>query len=74
MNNETKLVKFMDSPKMSSYLLAIIVAEFDYVQSQTKRGTLVRIFAPLKQAKNASFALKDTVACLELYEEWFKMD
>lgn len=44
------------------------------MQSQTKRGTLVRIFTPLKQAKNASFALKDAVDCLELYEDWFKMD
>jgi len=29
LNHESKLIQFMDSPKMSSYLLAIIVAEFD---------------------------------------------
>lgn len=44
----------------------MIIGEFDYVQDKTKRGTLVRIFAPLKQAKNAQFALNDTVKCLEL--------
>eukprot|EP00971_Amphidinium_carterae_P196841 3907002-Amphidinium_carterae.1 len=32
---------FMDSPKMSSYLLAMVVGEFDFLQAQSEHGVLI---------------------------------
>ena len=35
----------MVTPKMSTYLLAFCVGEFEFVSTQTKSGVLARIFA-----------------------------
>lgn len=36
---------FMATPKMSTYLLAFCVGEFEFISAQTKNGVLARIFA-----------------------------
>lgn len=36
---------FMATPKMSTYLLAFCVGEFEFISAQTKSGVLSRIFA-----------------------------
>lgn len=43
--NGLKVVKFQDTPKMSSYLLAMIVGVMDYVEGKTKDGTIVRVYS-----------------------------
>jgi len=71
--NERKIVHFMDTPLMSTYLLAFIVGEYDFVQTSTKRGTLVRALTPIGQSSNGMFALETAKRTLELYEDWFKI-
>ena len=39
-------ISFLPTPKMSTYLLAFCVGEFDFVQAQTENGVLVRVCAP----------------------------
>jgi len=72
-NKDFKLVEFLDTPKMSTYLLALVIGEFDYVQSKTYNNTLVRIITPLHQSNNGHFALNCVIKCLELYENWFSI-
>ena len=36
---------YMATPKMSTYLLAFCVGDFEFVSAQTKSGVLARIFA-----------------------------
>jgi len=54
-------------------LLALVIGEFDYIQSQTKRGTLVRVISPLQKGEYGRYALDCGIRCLELYEDWFKI-
>ena len=42
---------------MSSYLLAFIVGEFDYVEKKDSNGVLVRVYTPLGKAEQGAFAL-----------------
>jgi len=44
---DLKTVRFGASPVMSTYLLAFIVGEFDYVEDHTKEGTRIRVYTPL---------------------------
>jgi len=64
-------VQFMPSPKMSTYLAALCIGHFEYVQATTKRGTLVRVLATPGKANQLEFALDVGVRCLEWYEEFF---
>jgi aminopeptidase N len=41
-----KELTFLDTPIMSTYLLAFVIGEFDYVQAQTAHGVLVRVYTP----------------------------
>jgi aminopeptidase N len=64
-------VQFMPSPKMSTYLVALCLGHFEYVQATTKRGTLVRVLATPGKASQCTFALDVGVRCLEWYEDFF---
>lgn len=66
-----KEIAFMDSPKMSTYLVACAVGEFDFVEATTKGGVLVRVYAPPGRSANGAFALKTATQCLDLYDEFF---
>ena len=38
--------KFSDTPIMSTYLVAWCVGEFDFIQDQSSRGVVVRVYTP----------------------------
>lgn len=69
--NHTKRVEFMDSPKMSTYLLAFLVGEFDYLQKQTQHGILIKTFTPPGKVESGAFALDCAVKALDEYNEFF---
>lgn len=66
-----KVVKFAPTPKMSTYLLAFIIGEFEHIESKTKDGTLVRVFVTPGKKHQAKFALDTAVRCLEFYNKYF---
>ena len=66
-------VAFMPSPVMSSYLVACCIGQFEFVQSTTKRGTLVRVLSTPGKASLCEFALDVGVRSLEFYEEFFNL-
>lgn len=68
---EYKLVKFAPTPKMSSYLLAVLVGKFEKVETRTKEGILVRVFTTPGKEKQAQFALETASKMLSFYQEYF---
>jgi len=66
-------IQFMRTPKMSTYLVALCLGHFEWVQATTKRGTLVRVLATPGKASQCEFALDVGVRCLEWYEEFFDL-
>lgn len=62
---------FEPTPKMSTYLLAFVVGELDYIEAKTNNGTVVRTYATEGQAKLTAFALEVAVKALEFYNELF---
>src|SRR5258705_67337 len=65
------IVRFSPTPKMSSYLLAFVVGDFEYIAKKTKNGVLVRVFSIPGKKHQAKFALDITVRVLEFYEKYF---
>ena len=66
-----EIIKFAPSPKMSTYLLAFIVGDFEYIEQKSKRGVIVRVHTTPGKIHQAKFALETTVRCLDFYEEYF---
>ncbi|MEX2052196.1 MAG: M1 family metallopeptidase [Candidatus Paceibacterota bacterium] len=66
-----EIVKFYPTPKMSTYLLAFIIGNFEFVESKTKRGIRVRVFTTPGKKHQADFALNCAVKTLEFYEKYF---
>lgn len=68
-----KIVEFEPTPKMSTYLLAFIVGEFEYIEGKTKSGVLVRVFTTPGKKEQGRFALNVAIKSLEFYEDYFKI-
>jgi puromycin-sensitive aminopeptidase len=70
-SEKKKIVKFSPSPIMSTYLLAFIVGEFDYVEGKTPEGLPVRCFVPLGKKEQGLFGLDIAIKVIPLFEEYF---
>ncbi len=68
-----KAVRFETTPKMSTYLLAFVVGDLESVESKTKNGTLVRVFATPGKKDQCAFALDVGVRVLEYFEDYFSI-
>lgn len=73
MEHETgyEIVKFSPTPKMSTYLLAFIVGDFEYIESKTNNSVKVRVFTTPGKKHQAKFALECAVKTLEFYDKYF---
>ncbi|MCE9549320.1 M1 family metallopeptidase, partial [Candidatus Nomurabacteria bacterium] len=66
-----EVVKFSPTPKMSTYLLAFIIGDFEYIEKKSDRGVIVRVYTTPGKKHQAKFALDVTVKTLEFYEKYF---
>lgn len=64
-------VTFSPTPKMSTYLLAFIIGEFEHIETRTKEGTLVRVFVTPGKKHQAEFALECAAKTLSFYNDYF---
>lgn len=54
-------VKFARTPIMSTYLVAFVVGEYDFVETRSLDGVLVRVYTPVGKAEQGKFALEVNV-------------
>jgi len=66
-----KSEKFLPSPKMSTYLLAFCLGEFEVVSETTQGGTLVSCMCCPGNISKCAYALRCGVRCLDFYNEFF---
>lgn len=56
---------------MSTYLLAFVVGDFDYVEDRSSDGVLCRVYTPPGKKEQGRFALDVTVKVLPFYRDYF---
>lgn len=66
-----KVVKFAPTPKMSTYLVAFIVGNLEYVEGKTKDDVAIRVFVTPGKKKQAEFALGVAIKVLQFYTDYF---
>lgn len=69
--DEKKIMKFDTTPIMSTYLVAVVVGEYDYVEKTSPDGVLVRVYTPVGKSKQGLFALEVAAKVLPYYKEYF---
>lgn len=72
-DGKSKKVTFMDTPIMSTYLLAICVGEFDFVQAISEHGVIIRVFTPPGKSEQGKFSLDCATKTLDMYDDFFKV-
>jgi len=68
-----KKIAFERTPIMSTYLLAFIVGEYDYIEDTDDDGVKVRVYTPVGKKVQGSFALEVAVKTLPFYNKYFKV-
>ena len=57
-DSSMKVVKFATTPRMSTYIIAFIVGDFDYVESVAENGVVVRVYTSVGKSHHGVFALE----------------
>ncbi|MEK7066742.1 MAG: M1 family metallopeptidase, partial [Patescibacteria group bacterium] len=68
---EFQMVQFAPTPKMSTYLAAYIVGDFEFVERKTESGITVRVFATPGKKAQGEFAVETCVKMVNFYENYF---
>uniref|UniRef100_A0A8C5RGQ6 Aminopeptidase n=1 Tax=Laticauda laticaudata TaxID=8630 RepID=A0A8C5RGQ6_LATLA len=66
-------VKFARTPVMSTYLVAFVVGEYDFVETRTTDGVLIRVYTPVGKAEQGKFALEVAAKTLPFYKDYFNV-
>lgn len=69
LQNEHKKISFRKTPKMSTYLVAIIVAHLKCIEGNDKNGVAHRVWAVPGKEEHGRFALECSIASVEFYEK-----
>lgn len=56
---------------MSTYLVAVVVGEFDYIQDKSSDDVLVRVYVPKSKKEQGKFALEVATKILPYYKTYF---
>ncbi|MFQ6012401.1 MAG: M1 family metallopeptidase [Thermoplasmata archaeon] len=67
----TKAIRFAETPRMSTYLLAFFVGDLAGVEDTTADGTLVRIWTVRGKEELGRFALESALRILEYFNDYF---
>ena len=66
----TKTITFQRTPKMSTYLVALVVAQFDCI-SKTSGNIQTTVYTVPGKAHQGQFCLDTAVQCLDLFQKLF---
>lgn len=71
LSGNQKKVIFAETPKMSTYLVAFIVGDLEFVESFTQGKIPVRIYSPKEFIHQAKFASEITPKILDYFNDYF---
>lgn len=71
LSENLRKVHFNTTPIMSTYLVAVVVGEYDYVEGTSGDGVLVRVYTPVGKKEQGLFALEVATKVLPYYKDYF---
>jgi len=71
--NNIKEINFEETPLMSTYLVAFVIGELEFIEGKTKDNKIVRIITTPGKKNQGRFALDVSIKTLDYYNEYFKI-
>mmetsp|Transcript_20016 Transcript_20016/g.35566 ORF Transcript_20016/g.35566 Transcript_20016/m.35566 type:complete len:936 (-) Transcript_20016:55-2862(-) len=71
-DGKRRKVVFEETPMMSTYLLAFVVGDLDYIECKSKHGILIRVYTKPGETHLGEFALEFGADALDFYDDMFK--
>ena len=68
-----KVVSYDRTPIMSTYLLAFVVGEYDFVETKDTDWVVVRVYTPVGKKEQGEFALEVAAKTLPFYKNYFQI-
>ncbi|XP_026480740.1 puromycin-sensitive aminopeptidase [Ctenocephalides felis] len=68
-----RVVQFNTTPVMSTYLVAVVVGEYDYIEDTSEDGVLVRVYTPVGKQEQGRYALEVATKVLPYYKDYFQI-
>ncbi|KAF0991426.1 hypothetical protein HZS_4832, partial [Henneguya salminicola] len=66
-------VEYKPTLKMSTYLVAFVIHDFESISSVSKGGTKINVWLPSEMLEHGKFAIELTPKVLDFYENLFKI-
>lgn len=58
---------------MSTYLVAFVIGEYDYVETHDSNGVSLKVYTPVGKKEHGQFALETAAKVLPFYAEYFNI-
>ena len=66
-----KTVSYEKTPRMSTYLLAVVVAELEFLEDKDRHGVPIRVYTSPGKREQGRFALGQACHTLAYFADWF---
>lgn len=66
-----RVITFARTPKMSTYLVAFVLGEYDYIEGTSDDGVVVRIYTPKGKQEQGKYGLEVATRALPYYKDYF---
>jgi len=70
---DLKVTTYDRTPIMSTYLVAFVIGEFDYVEGKDRNGVLIRTYTPVGKKAQGEFSLDVAIKTLPFYNDYFEI-
>jgi aminopeptidase N len=71
LNDENTITTFKQTVIMSSYLVALVIGEFEYIEKITDSECVIRVYGLKKYKYKMDFALTISKKVVQWFEKWF---
>jgi len=58
---------------MSTYLVAFVIGEYDYIEINDANGIKIRVYTPVGKKEHGQFALETASKILPFYTDYFQV-
>ncbi|XP_041374476.1 puromycin-sensitive aminopeptidase-like [Gigantopelta aegis] len=68
---DCRVVTYERTPIMSTYLMAFVVGDYDFVEGKDSDGVILRVYTPVGKKEQGQFALDVAIKTLPFYKNYF---